>query len=821
MGNIPTQSGGNRVLVNQTKYIDLWVYANDYECRDSDLKYVIDYQSNTSVLQASVTASDFIKLEGKAPGWSLIRVWAGDHLMWDYDYFWVNVTTSAARSDDEAKPPLQVVEAVSISHADDGPPGVIPVDGPMSGPGAPPPELVTEAQAKLLLTPTPPLPSGTPPTPEVQPTGPSETQTPEPTETVAVFETPEPSATPGGAATATPTETPTATPPATETPEIDPTDIPTATPTETPTGVPTSFPPTPTPTPPVLNIDPGVIALKKNQSVELMAEDGTGPYTWFASGGSITPSGSGNPATYQAGDVSGNFVVTVKDSAGSEAVANITVGGLEIDTKPSGLSTHLSPNDTLEFQITDQSAAGGDPASPGNRGPFFWLLDLDPQGNGVPNNSVGSIQSQAGGDEGLFTAIGNGITLVSATSLDQAGGFISSNAMLVIVGNTFDIPETKGVPGKTLNVRLNLNNIVDRAITNIQMTIQYPNGLLDFVSAEPTFRTANFTVGANEPTDGEVTIILTSLTGEEIDPGRGPTVDLVFNVLPGATSGQQGPLSFKNNSVTMVDDQLQTVDVQPSNGTVDIVNEADLAHDGDVNQDGFVNVIDLALAVQIFLERYAPSTEEFAAADISPQPSGDDQVNVTDVLKIFNKALGKPISLLRRGEQAGPIDIEVPKQVSAKVGETLRVPIDVSHPNDDIGGLDVTVVYTPTSGTFTPTLAVAQRAQHMQTSLNVDTAGQAKVILYSPDTVQDIPGSTSETCLPLNPDALEELNCLLVLDFGVLTEDVIMDLGIKSSTVGDLSGDSLAHAATTITDTIASDNDANEGPGVFLPIIFK
>ncbi len=748
MGDIPTQT----MVRNTIKYIDLWAYADDYECRDGDLTYVIDYVSNPSV-GASVTAGGFVKLQPAFnwTGWSQIRVWAGDGLMWDYDYFWVNVTASVADAVEEA-PPVGLVVPLQETP-----------------PGTPAP----------LVTPTP----GT--------TTPEPTYTPPPPP-----ETREPTATPIGVPTDTPTPEPTPTleVPPSLTPGVDPTRLPTATPTETPTAVPTSFPPTPTPTPPRLSIDPDVVSLKQHQAFTFTVRYGAPPYSWYGTGGAVTPSGA-DQASYTAGADRGNFVVAVRDNTGTEAVANVLIGGLEITTKPEGRPTHINVGDTLEFKVDDLSSA--------TRAPFLWILD----GKG-PETAVGIIQAQAGGEEAIFTARGNGTALVTAYGTDPDGNVVNSNAILVIVGNTLEIPDVKGVVGQQATVRINLNNIANRPVGSLAMTILYPTSQLRFKSAEPTFRSSNFTVGFNQPTAGEVIIILTSLTGETIQPGRGPILDLLFDVLasdaqPGSTTAN---LDFKPDSVTMLDNQEppQEITVQPKGGTFSVVEASALVHDGDVDQNGRVNVRDLALAIQIFLNRYAPSTEEFAAADISPLTTGDGNVNVTDVLKIFNKALGKPISLFRLLAGTGPITLRVPDRASARAGEELLVPVTLNHPADAVGGLDFTLVYTATTGVYTPTLTLAQRAVPMRSSLNTDITGRTKVILYSPDTVQNI--------------AAGEGN-LLTLSFGTVAQDVSLKVSVASSTVSDLRGDAMAHTVSLYDPRAPSDDPRRAN--LYVPLILK
>lgn len=758
MADIPTQN----MVRNTTKYIDLWAYANDYECSDGDLTYVIDYVSNSSV-GASVTSGGYVKLQPATnwTGWSQIRVWAGDGLMWDYDYFWVQVTYSATDIAELAPPDAEGVN-------EDPPPGT-----PMP-----------------LITPTP------------APVTEEPTYTPQPPPS-----TDEPTATPIGIATDTPapTATPTIEVPPGETPGTEPTALPTPTATYTPTPVPTSFEPTPTPTVPTLSLSPNVLSLKQHETAALTALDGAPPYTWNATGGTINPQGA-DAASYQAGAERGEFVVTVRDSTGREAVADIVVGGLEITTKPLGRSTHINVGDTIEFRVDDLSAA--------TRGPFLWILD-----GTLPTSPVGVIQAQAGGEEAIFTALGNGTALVTAYGTDPNGQIVNSNSILIIVGNTLEIPDVKGIAGQQATVRINLNNIVIRPMSSLEMTLLYPSGLLSFKSVEPTFRSLNFTIGSFVPTPGKLRIIMTSLTGEAIQPGRGPVLDIMFDVqgtaeaVPASNSAEDPAavnLDFEPGSVVILDNQVppQEIPVQTTGGNFTAVTGSQLPHDGDVDRNGRLNVRDLTLAIQIFLGRYAPSAEEFAAADIAPTTAGDGQVNVTDVLKIFNKALGKVAAFFGLNADApvaaaGSAEVRLPRRITAGAGEELLLPIALYN-TAAVGGIDVTLIYSPTLEVGAPTLALPQRSSHMISVINTDTARHSKAMLYSPDTVRVISTGQGE---------------VLTLSFGVVPKAIAVDIGVIGATLSDVNGNAMA-SKLTLYDPSRPSDDVNKGV-VYLPVILK
>ena len=68
------------------------------------------------------------------------------------------------------------------------------------------------------------------------------------------------------------------------------------------------------------------------------------------------------------------------------------------------------------------------------------------------------------------------------------------------------------------------------------------------------------------------------------------------------------------------------------------------AHDGDINGNGVVNVVDIMLAEQIALGLLTPTTDQFAHGDVAPLVSGipapDVKIDAADLLIITRKALG-------------------------------------------------------------------------------------------------------------------------------------------------------------------------------------
>ena len=57
---------------------------------------------------------------------------------------------------------------------------------------------------------------------------------------------------------------------------------------------------------------------------------------------------------------------------------------------------------------------------------------------------------------------------------------------------------------------------------------------------------------------------------------------------------------------------------------------------GDINADGIIDVLDIVLVVDIIVEIYDPSDDEFSAADMN----SDGVVDVLDIVILVNAILG-------------------------------------------------------------------------------------------------------------------------------------------------------------------------------------
>ena len=558
----------------------------------------------------------------------------------------------------------------------------------------------------------------------------------------------------------------------TPTPTIQATPTPTSIPTRTPTATPTFQPPTPTP--PNVNpvtISPKTVSLQPGETQAFQASGGDGSFSWGATGGSLNTN-TGNSVVYTAGSQSGSFNVVV-NSGGANDSAAVSIGGLNIVALA---KTQIDVPDTLLFEITNPGS---------HTAPFQWFSS---------NTGVATILPSGGGTQGELTAVAPGITEVFAK--DDNGNGVESNRIKVVVGNSVEIPNVYGEPGKRAIAHINANTSFAEGVSSLQMTIQFDPNVLQAREALVTYRSANFSLAFSpDNSAGTALLLLTSITGEKISTGIGPILDLAFDVNAAAAEGTTSPLNF--NSVVLLPQFGSPIPVTPINGTFEVCSTC-LVHDGDVNGDNEVNIIDLQLVINIYLQRYTPTSEEFAAADMAPQPNGNDVVNVVDVLKVLNKILGKPV--LRADASADLADevvkITTPENIDVSSGESLVIPIHLSN-EIPVGGIDVTLAYTQAVGILsTNPIITSPRGGNLSLQTNSDNPGFLQIILHSPDTNQSIASGSGN---------------IFLIDFGTVSQDLTSELNVVEAAVSDVNGNSINFDLAKGT----------PGGVVYLPLIVK
>ena len=107
--------------------------------------------------------------------------------------------------------------------------------------------------------------------------------------------------------------------------------------------------------------------------------------------------------------------------------------------------------------------------------------------------------------------------------------------------------------------------------------------------------------------------------------------DTYNQYIPGAIfNGAWGAYPYFNTNKVVVSDRssgLYVVEFNPDN-IIDI--------SGDINQDGWLDVLDIVLIVGIIMEDYVPTEYEFIASDINQ----DNIIDILDIISLINIILG-------------------------------------------------------------------------------------------------------------------------------------------------------------------------------------
>ena len=256
-----------------------------------------------------------------------------------------------------------------------------------------------------------------------------------------------------------------------------PTPTPTITVTFTPTATPTQVPsPTPTPQPPMIAPTQSTLAAGSGAppngcngaTQTFVVTGGSPPFNVFAGGGCVSVSSvptSGGSFLFTAGNVLGNFTITVTDAAGKTASAGVTVQG---PPTPTFTLTPLPTNTPPPSATVPATATPTvQPPSIAPSGATLWAgVEPPPNCNGIPQtfvvtggappftisaSGVGCLNTavvQASGGSFTFTA-GNEVGMFLITATDALGRIATAGVT------------QKGPPAAFINVDLFENQRVD------------------------------------------------------------------------------------------------------------------------------------------------------------------------------------------------------------------------------------------------------------------------------------------------------------------------------------------------------------------------
>jgi hypothetical protein len=203
--------------------------------------------------------------------------------------------------------------------------------------------------------------------------------------------------------------------------------------------------------------------------------------------------------------------------------------------------------------------------------------------------------------------------------------------------NSLRVPDTKGVGGEAVRVYINADTLV--WVAGIQLEISYDTSILKAVGVNLTPRSSTMTRPGPviDTDDGTIDLLLFSPEGEAIPPGRGPILSLLFEVREGAVDKQKAQVHIMEAILSDVDGNQVKVPAHCIFHGYLIVCPTCFLHNGDVDKDGDVTVLDVQRGINIVLGRHIADDEEVVALDIN----GDGAADVLDVIKLVNLALGR------------------------------------------------------------------------------------------------------------------------------------------------------------------------------------
>ncbi len=204
-------------------------------------------------------------------------------------------------------------------------------------------------------------------------------------------------------------------------------------------------------------------------------------------------------------------------------------------------------------------------------------------------------------------------------------------------GNALRVPETRGIGGRPIRVYVNADTLV--WVAGIQLEISYDTTMLTAtgVNLTPRSETMSRPAPVLDTGRGSVDLLLFSPEGAAIPPGRGPILSLLFEVQSGAADGRRARIDITRAILVDVDGNEVVV---PGSYIYDgslVICSSCFLHNGDIDKDGQVTVLDVQRAVNIVIGRHIADDEEIVALDIN----GDGNTDVLDVIKLVNLALGR------------------------------------------------------------------------------------------------------------------------------------------------------------------------------------
>jgi hypothetical protein len=260
---------------------------------------------------------------------------------------------------------------------------------------------------------------------------------------------------------------------------------------------------------------------------------------------------------------------------------------------------------------------------------FTWTVSSPPPPNTAPSVTNPGDQSATEGDVVSLDIVasdaeGNSLNYIAdglppGLAIDAGTGMISGTVA----------PGSAGA----YNTSVYVNDAALMTTVSFTWTVNLPNTAPQVTNP-----------GDQTATEGDVILLGITASDAELNPlsytadnlPTGLTIDAGTGVIGGTVAA--GSAGAYNASVHVSDGSLTT--------TVDFIwtVAASIQSDGDLNEDGFVDVVDILLAQRALLGEITLTTDQKVHADVAPLQNGipapDGQFNLGDVLVIERKGLG-------------------------------------------------------------------------------------------------------------------------------------------------------------------------------------
>ena len=317
---------------------------------------------------------------------------------------------------------------------------------------------------------------------------------------------------------------------------------------------------------------------------------------------------------------------------------------------------------------------------------------------------------------GNVVAVGAGSATITATTED--GGFTAQCVVTVTIPVTgvslnYSTYTLKGIGESVQLVATVLpNNAVNKSVvwtSSNESVCEVVNGNVVAVGAGSATITAT-TVDGGYTAQCVVTVTI-PVTGVSLNystytlKGIGESVQLVATVLPNNAVNKDVRWSTSDNSICEVDNGLVTAtDIGTATITATTVDGGFKAQctiivednnpatkEGDANDDGFVDVTDIALIVNYILGRDV-SNFNFSAADVN----ADGYIDVADFAGVANIILysGQPnmMPLLKQSEQENNyrIIVDIP-DVEIQKGEMAMIPFNMINDDNEVSSFQMDI----------------------------------------------------------------------------------------------------------------------------------